>query len=101
VVHKTFHCSPGVEQSHAVVIDDIAVLILRILFIARLKCIGSVNEVEIQILDTESVETRLESRFEEIQSFGHNLLHENLRPNPCQYRARRSGYDCCFLARHK
>jgi len=64
VVHETLHCSPGVEQSHSVVIDDIAVLIPRILLIARLKCIGSVNEIEIQILDPESVETRLESRLD-------------------------------------
>jgi hypothetical protein len=64
VVHETFHCSPGVEQRHSVVIDDIAVLIPRILLIARLKCIGRVNEVEIQVPDTESVETRLESRFD-------------------------------------
>src|SRR5580704_896855 len=64
MVHETFHCSPGVEQSHSVVIDDIAVLIPRILLIARLECIGSVNEVEIHIVDTESVETRLEGQFD-------------------------------------
>ena len=64
MVHETFHRSPGVEQSHAVVVKDIAVLIPRILLVAGLKCKGSVNEVEIQILEPESVETRLESRFD-------------------------------------
>jgi hypothetical protein len=44
--------------------EDIAVLIPWILLITRLKCIGSVNEIEIQILDTESLETRLKSRLD-------------------------------------
>ena len=64
MVHEIFHRSPGIEQSHALVINHIAVLIARVLFIAGLKCIGSVNEVEIEILDPEPVETRLESRFD-------------------------------------
>ena len=39
-------------------------MIPRVLLIARLKCIRSVNEVEIQILESQSVETCLESRFD-------------------------------------
>jgi hypothetical protein len=62
-VHQTLHRPPGIEQSHAAVVDDIAVLIPRILLIPRLKGKWSVNEIEIQIVETESRQTRLESRF--------------------------------------
>src|SRR6202167_5041837 len=61
-VHKTLHRPPGIEQSHVVVVKDIAVLIPRILLLPRLKRKRSVNEVEIQIVEPESVKTRLESR---------------------------------------
>ena len=64
MVHQTLQCSPGIEQSHSVVIDDIAVLIARVLFVSRLKCKRSVNEIEVQILELESVQARLESRFD-------------------------------------
>ena len=47
-----------------VVVNDIAVLIPRILIVPGLKCKWSVNEIEIQILEPESVQTRLESRFD-------------------------------------
>ena len=60
MVHDTFHRFPGVEQCHIVVVKDIAVLIPRILVVPGLKSKWSVNEIEIQIL--ESVQTRLESR---------------------------------------
>src|ERR1700733_13280256 len=64
MVYETLHRPPRVEQSHAAVVKDIAVLISRILFVPRLKCKRSVNEVEIQIVEPESVQTRLESRFD-------------------------------------
>src|SRR6202045_3798174 len=64
MIHETFHRFPGVEQSHVVVVKDIAVLIPRILLVPGLKCKWSVNEIEIQILEPESVQTRLESRFD-------------------------------------
>src|SRR5260370_6909623 len=64
MIHETFHRFPRVEQSHVVVVKDIAVLIPRILFVPRLKCKWSVNEIEIQTLEPESVQTRLESRFD-------------------------------------
>src|ERR1700723_1803263 len=64
MVYETLHRPPRVEQSHAAVVKDIAVLISRILFLPRLKRKGSVNEVEIQIVEPESVQTRLESRFD-------------------------------------
>ena len=60
MVHETFHCSPGIEQSHSVVVEDIAVLISRVLVVSRLKCKRSVNEVEIQIVEPES--SRLASK---------------------------------------
>src|ERR1700691_6298583 len=61
-VHKTLHRPPGVKQSHVAVVKDIAVLIPRILLLPRLKRKWSVNEIEIQIVQPESVQTRLESR---------------------------------------
>ncbi len=64
LVHETFHCSPGIEQSHSFVVDDIAVLIPWVLLVPRLKCKRSVNEVEIQISEPESFQTRLEGRFD-------------------------------------
>src|SRR5271155_2959887 len=64
MVYETFHCPPRVKQSHAAVVKDIAVLIPRILLVPRLKCKWSVNEIEIQIVEPESVQTRLESRFD-------------------------------------
>ena len=66
-VHETFHCSPGIEQSYSVVVDDIAVLIPRILLVPRLKRKWSVNEIEIQIVEPESVQTRLEGRFDALR----------------------------------
>src|SRR5271170_7747414 len=64
MVYETFHCPPRVKQSHAAVVKDIAVLIPRIQLVPRLKRKWSVNEVEIQIVEPESVQTRLESRFD-------------------------------------
>src|SRR5437763_14031830 len=64
MVHETFHRPPGVEQSHAAVVNDVPVLIPWILLVPGLKCKWSVNEVEIQIVEPESVQTRLESRFD-------------------------------------
>src|SRR6201999_2471151 len=63
-VHETLHRPPGVEQSHAAVVNDIAVLISRILLVPRLKRKWSVKEIEIQIIEPESVQPRLESRFD-------------------------------------
>src|SRR5215469_4836702 len=63
MIHETFHRFPGVEQSHVVVVKDIAVLISGVLVVPRLKCKWSMNEIEIQILEPESIQTRNESRF--------------------------------------
>src|SRR5580704_17710342 len=64
MIHESFHSFPGVEQSHAAVVNHVAVLIPRILIVPGLKCKRSVNEVEIQIFEAESFETRLESWFD-------------------------------------
>src|ERR1700722_9651592 len=64
MIHESFHSFPGVEQSHAAVVNHVAVLIARILIVPGLKCKRSVNEVEIQIFEAESFQTRLESRFD-------------------------------------
>jgi hypothetical protein len=52
----------GVEQSHPVVVKNIAALIPRILLVPGLKCKWSVNEIQIQILQSESIQTGLEGR---------------------------------------
>jgi hypothetical protein len=66
MVDKTLHCLPGIEQSYPAVVKDIALLIARILIVSWLKRKRSVDEVEIQIVEPESVETRLECRFDEL-----------------------------------
>src|SRR5437660_948618 len=63
MVDETLHRTPGLEQSHAAVVTDLAVLIPRILVVTRLKSKWSVTEIEIQILDPKSAQARLESRF--------------------------------------
>jgi hypothetical protein len=60
-IHEVFHCSPCIEQSHAIVVNDIAVAIPRVLVVAGLKCKWSVNEIEIQIAKPKSVQTGFES----------------------------------------
>ena len=64
VIYKIFQRPPGVEQSHSAVIDDISVLIPRVLLVSRLKRVGSVNQVEVEILKPEPVEARGEGRFD-------------------------------------
>ena len=46
------------------VVKDVPVFIARILVVAGLKREWSVNEIEIQIREPESIQTRLESRFD-------------------------------------
>jgi hypothetical protein len=55
MVYQTFHRLPGVEQRHAIVVKNIAVLVPRILLVSRLKGKWSVNEIEIQIVEPKSV----------------------------------------------
>src|ERR1700739_3400967 len=64
MVHEIFHRFPGVEQCDVVVVNYVSVLIPRILVVPGLKCKRSVNEIEIQILEPESLQTPLESRFD-------------------------------------
>src|SRR4051794_8180787 len=61
MVHEILHRPPGIEQSHASVVKDIAVLIPRILGVPRLKRKWSVNEIKIQIIEPEPAQTRLKS----------------------------------------
>src|SRR5580704_7875849 len=64
------HCprdSPSLPRSRAKSRrgrNDFAVLIPRILLVPRLKGKWSVYEIEIQIVESEPVQTRLESRFD-------------------------------------
>src|SRR5215469_12011172 len=64
MVHKTLHCLPRIEQSHSAVVENIAVLVSWILIVSRLKCKRSVDEIEIQVVEPESVATRLECRLD-------------------------------------
>src|SRR5208282_5310153 len=64
MIHETFHRPPGIKQSHAVVVKYIAVLIPRILVVPRLKRKGSVNEIEIQIVEPQSFQASLKSWFD-------------------------------------
>src|ERR1700733_11406870 len=68
MVHESFQRFPRVEQSYAWVVNDVAVFIPRILVVPGLKGIGSVNEVEIQILEAEPDQTRFESRLDAFRS---------------------------------
>src|SRR5271168_558818 len=61
MVHEGLERLPGIKQSHAGVVKDFAVLISRILLVPRLKRKRSVNEIEIRIVEAESLQTRLES----------------------------------------
>jgi hypothetical protein len=64
MIHESLHRFPGVEQCDVVIVKDVTVFIPRILIVAGLKRKWSVNEVEIQILEPESLQTRLESWFD-------------------------------------
>src|SRR6516165_7431302 len=63
-VQEILHRPPGLEQSHAAVVKDISVLIPRILLVPRLKRKWSVNQIKIQIVEPESVQAGLKSRFD-------------------------------------
>src|SRR5580704_6615972 len=67
VVHEIFQRSPSIKQSHVAVVNHIAVLIPWILLVPRLKCKRSVDQIEIQILDPESLQASLESRFDALR----------------------------------
>src|ERR1700735_535469 len=63
MIHESFQRFPGVEQSHAAVVNHVSVLIARILIVSGLKCEWRVNEIEIEIVEPESRQTRFEGRF--------------------------------------
>src|SRR6516225_8827751 len=46
------------------IVEDVAIFIAGIMVVARLKCVWSVNEIKIEILETKSIQTPLESRFD-------------------------------------
>src|SRR4051812_37913647 len=62
-VHKFFHGSPRLEQGHAWIVEDFALLIARVMLVPRSKREWGVAEIEIQIVQAEPVQTCLESRF--------------------------------------
>jgi hypothetical protein len=64
---KILHRPLGFKQSYAAIVKDISVLISRILVVPRLKRVWSVNQIKIQILEPQSIQTRLESRFDALK----------------------------------
>jgi hypothetical protein len=93
VVHEIFQRFPGVEQCDVVIVNHIAVLIPRILIVPGLKCKRSVNEVEIQIFEAESFQTRLESRFD---ALGPVIGVPQLRGDENVLARDRSTGECCL-----
>jgi hypothetical protein len=61
LVDQGFHRPPGVDQGYAAIVDDLTVLISGVLIVARLECERRVHEVEIDIVESESVKTCQES----------------------------------------
>jgi hypothetical protein len=59
LINKFFHGFPRLEQSHAVVVYHITVLIPWILIIAGLECERGVNEIKIEPGESQSVHARL------------------------------------------
>ncbi len=55
MVDKSFHGFPRIEQSHVVIVNDVAGLIPRILIVTGLECKRSMNEIEIQVRKPESL----------------------------------------------
>jgi hypothetical protein len=68
MIREALHSPPGIEQSYTAVVNDIAVLIPRILLVPWLKGKWSVNEIEIQIVEPESVQTRFKRWFDTLRS---------------------------------
>ena len=64
VVYETFERSPCFEQSHAAVVNDVAIFVARILIVSGLKREWCVNEIEIQIVEFESLQARIEGGFD-------------------------------------
>jgi len=48
----------------AVIINDVTILIARIEVISRLKREGGVNQVKIRVIDSKTLATRVECRFD-------------------------------------
>ncbi len=66
VVDERFEGFPGVEQSGVAVVDDVAVFVARVVVVAGLKCVGRVNEVEVEIGEAEAGEAGFEGGFDAV-----------------------------------
>lgn len=60
VLHQFLHRVPGFGESHAVIVKQVVVFIPGILIVSWLKRKWSVDEIKIQVIEPESVQTRLE-----------------------------------------
>ena len=75
VIDESFESFPGVEESCVGVVNYVAVFIARILIVAGLEGEGSVDEVEVEVVELEAREAGFEGGFDavgrwlEFQSF--------------------------------
>src|SRR6202011_1844723 len=60
LVHQALQCLPGLHQCHPRVIDNLAALVPRVLLVARLEGKGGMDEIAIDMIELESLTTRLE-----------------------------------------
>src|SRR5215469_6873727 len=58
-INKVFHCLPGFEEGHALVVYYIAVFIPWILVVPWFECEWGVNEIKIEIIESQLVHARL------------------------------------------
>ena len=67
-VDQTLHRAPGLKQRDAIIVDDLAGVIARVLFVSWLKRKRSVAEIEIDIAEAEPGKTRLEGWLDALRS---------------------------------
>ena len=66
VIDERFHGAPSVEESCVAVVDWVAVFVARIVVVAGLEGVGSVDEVEVEIGEAESLEAGFEGGFDAV-----------------------------------
>jgi hypothetical protein len=64
LINEIFHRPPGLQQSHATVINDITRFVSRLHVVSRLKREGRVDQVKVHVTDAQPLATRGERRFD-------------------------------------
>src|SRR6201999_4095492 len=62
IVHQLFHCPPGVQEDGVFVVDYISVLVSRILIKAGFEGARGVNEIKIDVIESQPFQTAIERR---------------------------------------